>query len=74
VTSGYSRKGHGPELASYYVSWPQLQVGGTLLREGRRQAVSGLAWFDHEWSTTLLGDNASSAGTGWESTSSTAAR
>jgi predicted secreted hydrolase len=48
---GYSRKGHGPELASYYVSWPQLQVGGTLLRDGRRQAVSGQAWFDHEWST-----------------------
>jgi predicted secreted hydrolase len=59
---GYSRKGHGPELASYYVSWPQLQVGGTLLREGRRQAVSGQAWFDHEWSTTLLGDRA----VGWD--------
>jgi predicted secreted hydrolase len=61
--NGYSRKGHGPELASYYVSWPQLQVaGGTLLRDGRRQAVSGRAWFDHEWSTTLLGDRA----VGWD--------
>jgi hypothetical protein len=47
---GYSRKGHGPELASYYVSWPQLQVGGT----GARRPPAGgerPAWFDHEWST-----------------------
>ena len=59
---GYSRKGHGPQLASYYVSWPQLQVAGTLVRDGRRQVVSGRAWFDHEWSTALLGDNA----VGWD--------
>jgi predicted secreted hydrolase len=60
--NGYSRKGHGPELASYYVSWPQLQVAGTLLRDGRPQAVAGRAWFDHEWSTALLGDGA----VGWD--------
>ncbi|MBE2258961.1 MAG: carotenoid 1,2-hydratase [Rhodobacteraceae bacterium] len=51
---GYSRKGDGPELASYYVSWPQLQVDGTLIVDGKRQVASGRAWFDHEWSTAIL--------------------
>jgi predicted secreted hydrolase len=58
----YSRKGHGPELASYYVSWPQLQVAGTLVQRRSPQAVAGRAWFDHEWSTALLGDGA----VGWD--------
>ena len=60
--NGYSRKGHGPESASYYVSWPQLQVAGELVQDGRRQEVSGRAWFDHEWSTAYLGDGA----VGWD--------
>ncbi len=59
---GYSRKGAAPELASYYVSWPRLRVDGLLLRDGRRQAVAGQAWFDHEWSTAILGDRA----VGWD--------
>ncbi|HRD89280.1 MAG TPA: lipocalin-like domain-containing protein [Accumulibacter sp.] len=60
--AGHSRKGHAPGLASHYVSWPQLRVTGTMLRQGRRQAVDGRAWFDHEWSTALLGDGA----VGWD--------
>ena len=60
--AGHSRKGHTPDLASHYVSWPQLRVAGTLLRQGRRHAVDGRAWFDHEWSTTLLGGGA----VGWD--------
>ena len=59
---GYSRKGHSAQLASYYVSWPQLVVSGTLLHDGRRHPVGGRAWFDHEWSTALLGDGA----VGWD--------
>ncbi|MBL8396195.1 MAG: carotenoid 1,2-hydratase [Candidatus Accumulibacter sp.] len=59
---GYSPKGHAPGLASYYVSWPQLQVAGTLVYAGRQQMVSGRAWFDHEWSTALLGEGA----VGWD--------
>jgi predicted secreted hydrolase len=59
---GYSRKGHAPDLASYYVSWPQLQVAGELVLDGQRQAASGRAWFDHEWSTAILGDGA----VGWD--------
>ena len=53
---GYSRKGSRPELASYYVSWPQLQVAGFLVSDGKRLAAHGRAWFDHEWSTAILGD------------------
>ncbi len=59
---GYSRKGHVPGLASYYVSWPQLQTTGALILDGRRHAASGRAWFDHEWSTAILGG----AAVGWD--------
>ncbi|MCP5229940.1 lipocalin-like domain-containing protein [Accumulibacter sp.] len=59
---GYSRKGHAPQLASYYVSWPQLQVAGALVLDGKRQAASGRAWFDHEWSTAILDGDA----VGWD--------
>ncbi len=59
---GYSRKGHSPDLASYYVSWPQLRAEGTLVLDGRRHAASGRAWFDHEWSTAILGGGA----VGWD--------
>ncbi|WP_291994742.1 lipocalin-like domain-containing protein [Candidatus Accumulibacter sp. ACC003] len=59
---GYSRKGDAPELASYYVSWPQLRVDGVLVLDGKRQNASGRAWFDHEWSTAILGAGA----VGWD--------
>ena len=55
---GYSRKGPGPDQASHYYSRPQLQVSGTV--DGK--AVSGVAWFDHEWSTTVLDP----AAAGWD--------
>ena len=59
---GYSRKGAAPHQASYYLSWPQLQVTGTLIRHRQAQTVEGRAWFDHEWSTAMLADNA----VGWD--------
>ncbi len=59
---GYSRKGPKPEQASYYYSEPQLQVTGTVTRKGKPVAVSGSAWLDHEWSSTLLDARA----TGWD--------
>ena len=55
---GFSRKGPRREQASHYYSRPQLQVSGTA--NGDR--VTGVAWFDHEWSTTYL-DPASE---GWD--------
>src|SRR6185436_12631858 len=45
---GYSRK--GPESASYYYSVPHLKASGVLVRPSGRQAVTGSAWLDHEWS------------------------
>lgn len=51
---GWSQKGPRPALASHYVSWPQLLVAGSLTLDGKRQAATGHAWFDHEWSSEVL--------------------
>jgi predicted secreted hydrolase len=66
---GYSRKGPRPEQASYYYSEPQLRVTGSVVRPNAagstshgNTAVSGMAWLDHEWSSTLLDANA----VGWD--------
>ncbi|MBP0589603.1 carotenoid 1,2-hydratase [Paraburkholderia sp. LEh10] len=65
---GYSRKGPLPEQASYYYSEPQLRVTGSVTRpsaEGKSSAptpVTGSAWLDHEWSSTLLAADA----VGWD--------
>ncbi|WP_232221347.1 lipocalin-like domain-containing protein [Burkholderia sp. WSM2232] len=66
---GYSRKGPRPEQASYYYSEPQLRVSGSVMRPsasgGSSQpptVVTGVAWLDHEWSSTLLDANAA----GWD--------
>jgi predicted secreted hydrolase len=59
---GWSQKGPQPEYASHYVSWPQLAVGGRLRIGNRLQAVTGRAWFDHEWSSEVLAPG----GVGWD--------
>lgn len=59
---GYSRKGPLPSQASHYYSMPHLAVTGTIVREGRREAVTGTAWLDREWSTDFLGRSAA----GWD--------
>jgi len=60
--AGFSRKGPLPSQASHYYSLPQLDVAGTVVRDGRPQAVRGRGWLDHEWSETLLADDA----VGWD--------
>jgi predicted secreted hydrolase len=60
---GWSQKGPRPALASHYVSWPQLRVAGSLTLAGKRQAATGRAWFDHEWSSEVL--DAGSVGWDW---------
>lgn len=60
--SGWSRKGPEPDQASFYVSEPQLQVKGELLRGGKASAVRGRAWLDHEWSDQILPPEAQ----GWD--------
>jgi predicted secreted hydrolase len=59
---GYSRKGPKAEQASYYYSEPQLQVSGTVTRNGKPLKVTGSAWLDHEWSTSVLDPGAA----GWD--------
>ncbi len=60
--AGFSRKGPWPEQASHYYSLPQLAVSGQLKRDGKSASVRGRAWFDHEWSNSLLGAEA----VGWD--------
>jgi predicted secreted hydrolase len=60
---GYSRKGPEPGNASYYVSLPRMATAGTVTVNGKRLAVDGLSWMDHEWSTSALG--AEQAGWDW---------
>jgi predicted secreted hydrolase len=60
--AGLSRKGPAPGQASYYYSRPHLQVSGRVLRDKASVAVTGTAWLDHEWSSEILGPEA----TGWD--------
>ena len=55
---GVSQTGDGPGHASYYYSFPLLEVAGTL----NGSAVTGAAWMDHEWFSNLL----DSSQQGWD--------
>lgn len=59
---GFSQKAPDPRNASYYYSRPQLQVSGSLSRNGQAARVSGHAWMDHEWSSEILPEGAK----GWD--------
>ena len=59
---GFSRKAADPVYASYYYSEPQLRVTGRVTRKGKAADVEGVAWLDHEWSSTLLAPEAA----GWD--------
>ena len=60
--AGYSRKGAATAQTSYYYSEPQLAVSGTVTVAGASVAVTGTAWLDHEWSSTVLAAEAA----GWD--------
>ncbi len=60
--NGVSRKAEGEGRASHYVSFPRLQVKGTVSSAGAPGPVSGLAWMDHEWFTEQL----AAEQTGWD--------
>ena len=60
--AGYSRKGPLATQASYYYSQPQLAVRARLTRDGKGEERAGHGWLDHEWSSTLLADDAA----GWD--------
>jgi predicted secreted hydrolase len=55
--NGYSRKGKHISNASYYYSQPRLRADGFVQVDGVRYPVSGLAWKDHEFSTSVLDEN-----------------
>lgn len=59
---GLSRKGPETRSASYYYSLPHLKVSGSIRREARLDRISGEAWFDHEWSSEYMDEQA----TGWD--------
>jgi predicted secreted hydrolase len=59
---GFSRKGPDPRAASYYYSLPQLAVSGEVVLGRQRQTVRGHAWFDHEWSSNYVDEDA----LGWD--------
>lgn len=55
--NGYSRKGESPSNASYYYSQPRFRAEGSLEIGGVIHPVDGLAWKDHEFSTSVLDQN-----------------
>jgi predicted secreted hydrolase len=59
---GFSQKGPAERSASYYYSEPHLRVRGYVHRAGRREAVDGEAWLDHEWASEYLDPRAQ----GWD--------
>ena len=60
--AGVSKKGPADEHSSRYYSEPQLAVQGTLTLDGKRLAVQGRAWLDHEWSESFVPPQA----VGWD--------
>jgi len=60
--NGFSRKGPQLAQASYYYSQPHLRLRATLQQDGATSNLTGTAWLDHEWSSTLLDPEAA----GWD--------
>lgn len=60
--NGLSPKSADAGNASYYYSLSRLLAEGTLTIKGKPYTVSGLAWKDHEFSTSALGNGAQ----GWD--------
>jgi len=55
--NGYSRKGENVTNASYYYSQPRLRADGFIQVDGVQYPVRGLAWKDHEFSTSVLDEH-----------------
>ena len=52
---GLSQKADGAGEASYYYSYPRLATEGRFKTGDKLYDVTGLSWFDHEFSTSSLG-------------------
>ena len=57
-----SQKAADPAAASYYLTFPRLQVAGQVVSGGITHLVTGQAWMDHEISSSQLGTNQA----GWD--------
>ncbi|HEU5163835.1 MAG TPA: lipocalin-like domain-containing protein [Thermoanaerobaculia bacterium] len=53
---GISVKGAAEGAASHYYSMTRLQAEGTIRTGGVEQRCAGQAWMDHEFSTSVLGE------------------
>lgn len=62
---GYSVKSREGKHASHYYSLPFIDISGTLETVYGIKKLSGKAWYDHEWTSTLL--DTSTAGWDWMS-------
>jgi len=60
---GYSRKSATSGAASYYYSLPRLDTRGKITVDGRRLAVTGTSWMDHEFFSRAMAPNL--AGWAW---------
>ncbi len=60
--AGLSPKSEAPGNASYYLSFTRMLTQGQVRLRGEGLAVAGESWFDHEWSTSALGEGA----VGWD--------
>jgi predicted secreted hydrolase len=52
--NGFSVKSLNPPLASHYYSQPFIQVKGEVQIDGQQHRLTGVGWFDHEWSSQLF--------------------
>jgi predicted secreted hydrolase len=52
--AGYSRKSAKFEAASYYYSLPRLNTRGSITLDGRKLAVTGTSWMDHEFFSSAM--------------------
>jgi predicted secreted hydrolase len=55
--NGYSRKASSGDHASEYYSITRMRTHGSVVIAGQTFQVSGLSWFDREWSTNQLATN-----------------
>lgn len=55
-TNGVSRKAADPAAASHYITYTRLDVRGQLTLDSKVLPVTGQAWFDHEFSSSQLGE------------------
>jgi predicted secreted hydrolase len=53
--SGFSSKSDLPGAASHYYAYPFIAARGEIALGDETHAVTGAAWYDHEWTSSLLG-------------------